>query len=109
MKVAFSMRNYAARCELGAVMGSKNLKAIAVRGTRGLDVTMPDQLKQRADEMREHIKATPSYEEFPEYHHKLFRVLEADARTLFGKYDDTLWDGRLEAYENAEKFVKSAE
>jgi aldehyde:ferredoxin oxidoreductase len=90
-------------------MGSKNLKAIAVRGTRGLDVAMPDQLKQRANEMRERIKATPSYEEFPEYHHKLFRVLEADARTLFGKYDDTLWDGRLEAYENAEKFVKSAE
>jgi aldehyde:ferredoxin oxidoreductase len=107
--IAFSMRNYAARCGFGAVMGSKNLKAIAVRGTRGLDVAVPDQLKQVADEMRERIKATPSYKEFPEWYHKLFRVLEADAKTFFGNYDDVLWDGRFEAYENAEKFVKGAE
>ena len=32
----------AARSGLGAVMGSKKLKAIAVRGTKGLDVAKPD-------------------------------------------------------------------
>ena len=31
----------AGRCGLGAVMGAKNLKAIAVRGTRGLTIADP--------------------------------------------------------------------
>ncbi|MEM2915700.1 MAG: aldehyde ferredoxin oxidoreductase C-terminal domain-containing protein, partial [Candidatus Bathyarchaeia archaeon] len=33
----------AAKCGLGAVMGSKNLKAIAVKGTKGLNVARPEE------------------------------------------------------------------
>jgi aldehyde:ferredoxin oxidoreductase len=107
--IAFSMRNYAARGGLGAVMGSKNLKAIAVRGTRGLDIAVPDQLKDIAEKMRERIKNMPSYKEYPEWHYKLFQILESDSKSFFGNYEDTAWKERFEAYENAERFVKRAE
>jgi len=36
---------FCARCALGAVMGSKNLKAVAVRGTKGVKVAQPDALR----------------------------------------------------------------
>ena len=107
--IAFSMRNYAARGGLGAVMGSKNLKAIAVRGTRGLSIAMPDLLKDIAEKMRERIKNMPSYQEYPEWHYKLFSILESDSKSFFGNYEDTAWKERFEAYENAERFVKRAE
>ena len=35
----------AARCGIGAVMGSKNLKAVAVRGTREVRVARPDEMQ----------------------------------------------------------------
>ena len=38
----------AARCGIGAVMGSKNLKAIAVRGTREVKVARPEELRTLA-------------------------------------------------------------
>jgi aldehyde:ferredoxin oxidoreductase len=107
--IAFSMRNYAARCGLGVIMGSKNLKAIAVRGTKGLNIAKPDQLKDIAEKMRERIKKMPSYQEYPEWHHKLFRILESDSKSFFGNYEDTAWKERFEAYESAEQFVKRAE
>jgi aldehyde:ferredoxin oxidoreductase len=107
--IAFSMRNYAARCGLGAVMGSKNLKAIAVRGTKGIDITEPDRLMDIAKKMQERIKAMPSYQEFPEWHHKLFMSLETDRKSFFGNYDDAAWEGRFEAYENARRFFRQAE
>lgn len=107
--IAFSMRNYAARCGLGAIMGSKNLKAIAVRGTKGLNIAKPDQLKDIAEKMRERIKKMPSYQEYPEWHYKLFRILESDSKSFFGNYEDAAWKERFEAYESAERFVKRAE
>jgi len=107
--IAFSMRNYAARGGLGAVMGSKNLKAISVRGTRGLDIAEPELLNEISGQMRERIKNMPSYTEYPEWHYKLFRILESDAKSFFGNYEDTEWEERFEAYENAERFIKRSE
>jgi aldehyde:ferredoxin oxidoreductase len=107
--IAFSMRNYAARGGLGAVMGSKNLKAIAVRGTKGLDIARPDQLRNVAERMRERIKSMPSYREFPEWHYNLFLNLETDGKTVFGNYEDTAWEERFDAYENVKQFIKHAE
>lgn len=37
------------RCGIGAVMGSKNLKAVAVRGTRGVEIADPDGLRSAID------------------------------------------------------------
>jgi aldehyde:ferredoxin oxidoreductase len=41
----------AARCGIGAVMGSKNLKAIAVKGTQKVKVAKPEELRQLAREL----------------------------------------------------------
>ncbi|MEM3522304.1 MAG: aldehyde ferredoxin oxidoreductase family protein [Candidatus Bathyarchaeia archaeon] len=41
----------AARCGLGAVMGSKNLKAIAVRGSKGIEVAYPDKFYEFVEEI----------------------------------------------------------
>ena len=107
--IAFSLRNYAARGGLGAVMGAMNLKAIAVRGTRGVDIAEPERLRDTAERMRERIKAMPSYREFPEWHYKLFISLEEDGKSFFGNYESTAWDERFKAYKNVERFVKHAE
>ncbi len=47
----------AGRCGLGAVMGSKKLKAIAVRGTKEIPVEDPEKLKENAKKFREALKA----------------------------------------------------
>jgi aldehyde:ferredoxin oxidoreductase len=48
-----------ARTGLGAVMGSKNLKAIAVRGTKGIKVHQMREFRKSIDELRQAIKASP--------------------------------------------------
>ncbi|MFB0560235.1 MAG: aldehyde ferredoxin oxidoreductase family protein [Candidatus Lokiarchaeia archaeon] len=47
----------AGRCGLGAVMGSKKLKAIAVRGTQSIPIVDPDALNESANKFREALKA----------------------------------------------------
>ena len=53
----------AGRTGLGAVMGSKNLKAIAVRGTRDVTVAKPDEFLEYVKEFHERMKgpATQKY------------------------------------------------
>ena len=53
----------AGRTGLGAVMGSKNLKAIAVRGTRDITVAKPDEFMDMVQEFHERMKgpATQKY------------------------------------------------
>jgi aldehyde:ferredoxin oxidoreductase len=46
----------AGRTGLGAVMGSKNLKAIAVRGTRDIAVAKPDEFMEMVKEFHERMK-----------------------------------------------------
>jgi aldehyde:ferredoxin oxidoreductase len=46
----------AGRTGLGAVMGSKNLKAIAVRGTRDIAVAQPDEFMNMVKEFHERMK-----------------------------------------------------
>ncbi|MBS7616083.1 aldehyde ferredoxin oxidoreductase family protein [Candidatus Bathyarchaeota archaeon] len=53
----------AGRCGMGAVMGSKNLKAIAVRGTNDVTVAKPDEFLEFVKEFHERMKgpATKKY------------------------------------------------
>ena len=54
----------AGRTGLGAVMGSKNLKAIAVRGTGSVDSADPEELERRRDrfiELKEHWEGLQKY------------------------------------------------
>lgn len=57
----------AARCGPGAVMGSKNLKAIAVRGDRGIHVADRLAFKEAVDEAVEAILNDPLYESAKTY------------------------------------------
>ncbi len=52
----------AGRAGMGAVMGSKNLKAIAVRGSRDIAIARPAEFAQTCSEMRQYvINNHPSY------------------------------------------------
>ncbi|MBN1289582.1 MAG: aldehyde ferredoxin oxidoreductase family protein [Actinobacteria bacterium] len=61
----------AARSGVGAVMGSKNLKGIAIRGTKGVRVHDPEELL-RATVVADHIKKTELGEAFGEFGTPLF-------------------------------------
>jgi len=49
-------RSSASRGGIGAVMGDKRLKAIAVRGTKDVNVARPDELMELCNEVLEYIK-----------------------------------------------------
>jgi len=53
--------NSASRCGIGAVMGSKNLKAIAVRGRGGLRVADPTHFEESVLRAVDRIKKDPGY------------------------------------------------
>jgi aldehyde:ferredoxin oxidoreductase len=57
----------AARCGLGAIMGSKNLKAIAVRGAGSVEVAHPDRFMEAVDDVREKIAKAPFSQRFLKY------------------------------------------
>ncbi len=54
-----SLYRAAGRCGLGAVMGSKNLKAIVCRGSLDIDVAEPDKFEKTVDEMLTKMKENP--------------------------------------------------
>jgi len=56
--VRTGMKNSAGRTGMGCVMGSKNLKAIATRGTMNLEFTHPDELLECCKEMNDMIMST---------------------------------------------------
>lgn len=55
------------RCGVGAVMGSKNLKAIAVRGTGPVEVADPDKFFQVVDRMHEKYNNSKTTEAYTKY------------------------------------------
>jgi aldehyde:ferredoxin oxidoreductase len=56
--VMTGMKNAAGRSGMGAVMGSKNLKAIAVRGTMDLEIRFPEEALEYNRKLIEHIGST---------------------------------------------------
>lgn len=61
-------RRAAGRKGLGAVMGSKNLKAIAVRGDKTIPVASADKSKEARSRMLKYMKESPVlYSEFSKY------------------------------------------
>jgi aldehyde:ferredoxin oxidoreductase len=59
--VMFENCHAVGRTGMGAVMGSKNLKAVAVRGTKGVQVAHPSEFMRLAKELQEEIVNHPSY------------------------------------------------
>ena len=60
--IIHGLKRAAGKFGLGAVMGSKKLKAIAVRGTKGVKVAHPDLLMEYTLETVEEIKRSPLYQ-----------------------------------------------
>ncbi|MEE3369573.1 MAG: aldehyde ferredoxin oxidoreductase family protein [Planctomycetota bacterium] len=56
----------AGRSGVGTVMGSKNLKAIAVRGTGGVELSQPDKFMSSLWSMRKTMEEDPGYKPFGE-------------------------------------------
>ena len=57
----------AARCGIGAVMGSKNLKALAVRGTGKVELAEPDRFNELAKELHKKAASTKLAEIIKKY------------------------------------------
>jgi aldehyde:ferredoxin oxidoreductase len=55
------------RCGLGGVMGSKNLKAVAVRGTNSVDVAEPERFMDIVFRLREMFKRSNTSRTFEKY------------------------------------------
>ncbi|MEK7449477.1 MAG: aldehyde ferredoxin oxidoreductase family protein [Planctomycetota bacterium] len=53
--VRTGVKNAAGRCGLGAVMGSKNLKAVVAQGTGGIKIKHPDQMQKLAEEIKKYL------------------------------------------------------
>ncbi|MCD6244565.1 MAG: aldehyde ferredoxin oxidoreductase family protein [Candidatus Korarchaeota archaeon] len=60
--VVSNVHNYAGRTGMGAVFGSKKLKAIVVRGTKGVKVAHPKEFYELCRELYGKIKEHPRYE-----------------------------------------------
>lgn len=54
--ITHDLKHFAGRTGLGAVMGSKNLRAVAVRGTGSIEPAEPERVKQLARWMGENFK-----------------------------------------------------
>lgn len=52
---------YAGKCGMGAIMGSKNLKAVAVRGTSSVKLFDPNKFKKISNKIRSVIKGNPDF------------------------------------------------
>ena len=53
--VRTGVKNAAGRGGLGAVMGSKNLKAIAARGTQGIEIANPEEMLETVEQLKDYI------------------------------------------------------
>jgi aldehyde:ferredoxin oxidoreductase len=53
--VRTGVKNAAGRCGLGAVMGSKNLKAVAAKGTQGIKIAHPEEMMETVEQLKEYI------------------------------------------------------
>jgi len=62
--IAVDKHSFAGRCGMGAVMGSKNVKAIAVRGTRSVEVHDPDEAENLIKRFHAEIAKTVEENEF---------------------------------------------
>ena len=65
--VQSELGNGAGRTGMGTVMGSKNLKAVAVRGTKGLKLADPKRFLAIAEELKQSIKLNPGCQEMAQY------------------------------------------
>jgi aldehyde:ferredoxin oxidoreductase len=89
----------AGRTGMGAVMGSKNLKAVAVRGTGGVRVAEPETLKSLALQVHAAIRESPAFAELSRY--GVVREVKHMYNFSFfpvGYFEDVAWEPMVNEY-----------
>lgn len=90
----------AGRTGMGAVMGSKNLKAIAVRGSWGVQVARPEEFLDLSIQVNREIREHPAYKELSQW--GVSRgVLMMYQMGFFpvGYFEDVCWEELLENFQ----------
>ncbi len=93
----------AGRTGMGAVMGSKNLKAIAVRGTGGIQAAYPVELLELAIQINKEIRENPAYKELSEW--GVSRSIPMMYELSFfpvGYFEDVCWEDIIKKYQGIE-------
>jgi len=94
--------HYLARCAVGAVMGSKKLKAIAINGTRDLKLADPDEfLKKTADCYRK-ITEDKTYSDFSYYGTAVITDIAAESGGLSTR------NGQTGVFDHMDKYSSHA-
>ena len=89
----------AGRTGMGAVMGSKNLKAIAVRGTGGVKLAQPERFKELALQVHAAIRESPAFQELS--HYGVVREVKHMYNFSFfpvGYFEDVAWEPVVKDY-----------
>ncbi len=80
--IMFTLYRCAGQTGMGAVMGSKHLKAIAVRGTQSIHVAKPELLGQLVFEMNQRIMKNPIYPYFSVHGTPMFMLMASEGGML---------------------------
>ncbi|MEM1515457.1 MAG: aldehyde ferredoxin oxidoreductase family protein [Candidatus Bathyarchaeia archaeon] len=94
----------AGRCGGGAIMGSKNLKAIVVRGSGEIEVAQVDKLIDLAKEFSEVLRKTPDASGYSEYGTSI-AVSYANVEGLwpYKNWQDQVYDEAVNEYSGEEQ------
>ena len=65
--IPLELHRAAGACGTGAVLGSKNLKAVVVRGTQGSKIARPEELKAAFKKIHKKLLSGPHYPMFSNY------------------------------------------
>ncbi|MFH1228285.1 MAG: aldehyde ferredoxin oxidoreductase family protein [Planctomycetota bacterium] len=104
--VRTGIKNAAGRCGMGAVMGSKNLKAVVAQGTGGLKIKYPDKLQKLVEDIKDYLfasKITPILGKLGTP--LLYEVSNAVGAIRTKNSQLNAWTDKLNA-EEVEKFVQ---
>lgn len=91
--IIHTLKRAAGRTGMGAVMGSKNLKAVVVRGTKGVKVAEPQAFEKACRDATEALKRHPFYATLSEYGTPLL-MEDLNATGMLGtrNYESAVWD-----------------
>jgi aldehyde:ferredoxin oxidoreductase len=96
--IAADKFHYLARCAVGAVMGSKNLKAIAVNGTKGIKLADPEAFLAKTRDCYRKIMADKTFADFSYYGTSIITDIAAASGGLSTR------NGQTGVFQHAEKY-----
>lgn len=92
---------------MGAVMGSKNLKAVPVRGYGSVEIARPEEMLNLSLQINQEIREHPSYQELSKW--GVVRFVSMMYQLSFfpvGYFEDVHWEDIIENY-NSPAYVEN--